>query len=167
MIRATSSTQEAAEKLERIRVALEGGSFDQPVEITAWRCRTELINLTPQKWTGLTRRAWQIEKQGTGTRLISNGSKVMLFLEEGTGNAGTATSHGGYIYPRSKKFLFIPKTSTAAIGGWTPGMKWGTDFVLARRVRGIQAMHIVSKFRDRSQEILAQEMRKFLKGIIK
>jgi hypothetical protein len=167
MIRATSSTKEAADLLGRIRVAVEDGGFDQPVEIAAWRCRTELIERTPKKWTGLTRRAWQVEKIGTGTRLVTNKSKVMLFLEEGTGNAGTATSNGGYIYPKSKKFLFIPKTSTAALSGWRAGMKWGVDFVLARRVRGIQAMRIVARFRERSQEILREEMRTFLKRIIK
>lgn len=153
--------------LAKIRVAVDDGSFDQPVEIAAWRCRTELIDRTPKKWTGLTRRAWQVLKGGLGTRIVKNESKVMLFLEEGTGNAGTPTSNGGYIYPKSKKFLFIPKTSTAAVGGWRAGMKWGVDFILARRVRGIQAMRIVARFRERSREILREEMQKFLRNIIK
>lgn len=167
MIRASSSGDEVNAKLRRIALAVEDGSFDQPVEIAAWRCRTELIERTPKKWTGLTRKAWQVDKPGAGTRIVANKSKVMLFLEEGTGNAGTPTSNGGYIYPKSKKFLFIPKTSTAAVGGWRAGMKWGIDFVLARRVRGIQAMHIVGRFRDRAGQILREEMKNFLTRIIK
>ena len=91
----------------------------------------------------------------------------MLWLEKGTGNAGTPTSNGGYIYPKTARLLFIPLTSTAAVGGWTPGMKFGTDYVLAKRVRGIKAMRIVENMRPKARALLQAEMKSFLQKVIK
>ena len=167
MIRATAVTAGAADSIQRVKVAVQDGSFDVPVEIAAFKCRTELIERTPKRWTGLTRRAWEVQRVGPGARMVTNKSKVMLFLEEGTGNAGTPTSNGGYIYPKSKKFLFIPKTSTASLTGWRAGMKYGIDFILARRVRGIKALRIVAGFRGRAREILKGEMQSFLQNLFK
>jgi len=167
MIRATASTEGAIERLRRIRVAVQDGSFDAPVETAAWKCRTELIERTPKRWTGLTKKAWEVEKVGPGARMVTNTSKVFLFLEEGTGNAGTPTSTGGYIYAKSKKMLFIPMRSEAALTGWTKTMKYGVDYILKKRVRGIKAMRIVAGFRDRAREILKDEVQAFLKNIIK
>jgi len=167
MIRATAVTAGAAATLQRVKLAVQDGGFDVPVEIAAFKCRTELIERTPKRWTGLTRRAWEVQKIGPGARMVTNKSKVMLFLEEGTGNAGTPTSNGGYIYPKSKKLLFIPKTASASITGWRAGMKYGIDYILARRVRGIKAHRIVAGFRDRARELLKVEMQSFLKTLFK
>lgn len=166
MIRATSSTEGAQDRLQRIRLAVQDGAFDQPVEIAAWRTQRGLVEATPKRYTGLTRREWKVEKVGEGARLVVNRSKVMLFLEEGTGNAGTATSNGGYIYPKSKKFLFVPLNQRSTYG-WNSSLKWGIDYVLARRVRGIKAMRIISKYRDTALGFLKEEMRKFLERVIK
>lgn len=167
MLRVTTITEDADETIGRLEQVVKTGAFDQPVEIAAFRVHRELVDKTPKRWTGHTRKEWQIQKTAPGQRLVFNRSKVMLFLEGGTGNAGTPTSNGGYIYPKTKKFLFIPLTSTAAVGGWTPGMKFGRDYVLARRVRGIKAMRIVEKMRPRAAEILKGEMKNFLERIFK
>ena len=161
------STGDSEKKIQSMLHALRDEAFDKPVEIAGWKVLRGIVELTPKKYTGVTRRSWKMEKVGTGQRLVSNDSKTMLWLEKGTGNAGTATSHGGYIYPKSKKFLFVPLNSRAAIGGWTPGIKFGTNYVLARRVRGIRAMHIVENFKPNAAEILKTEVKKFLETIIK
>lgn len=153
--------KEALEKLLRIKLAIEEGGLDQPVDIAAWKCRTELIDRTPKRFTGQTRNHWQVERSGQGQRLVVNRSKIMLFLERGTGQ-----TTGGYIYPKSKKFLFVALTSRA-IAGWHSGLQRGTDYVLARRVRAIKAMHIVEKFRTRASEILREEVKAFLERIIR
>jgi len=159
-------TTAGEKKIEAMLHALRDEAFEQPVEIASWKVYRGLVELTPKRWTGITRREWNVDKVGIGQRLVFNNSKTMKWLEDGTGNEGTATSHGGYIYPKSKKFLFIPLNSRAAIGGWTPGMKFGLDFILARRVRGIKAMHIVENYRPVAAGILKAEVKKFLETII-
>jgi hypothetical protein len=166
MLRVVTDTKEASEAVARLEGIVKTGAFDQPVEIAAFRVHRELVEKTPKRWTGLTRREWQIQKTGPGERLVFNRSKVMLFLEGGTGNAGTPTSNGGYIYPKTKKFLFVPMRQEAQFG-WKPGMRYGTDYILKRRVRGIKAMRIVEKMRPRAAEILKGEMKNFLERIFK
>lgn len=166
MIQAEALTGEGSRKIRQLVMAAGDGGFDVPVEIAAWRIHRALVQETPKKWTGNTRREWKVEKVAPGTRRIYNNSKVMLFLEAGTGWAGTPTSHGGYIYPKTKKALFIPLTSTAAHMGWSRGMVWGKDYVLAKRVRGIRAMRIVAKMRPRAAQMLRDEMKAFLQKVI-
>lgn len=156
------SSGDGLAKLEKIQLLVANESFDQPVERTAFRAQRDLVSNTPKRWTGITRRSWGITKPGPGQRLIRNSSKVMIFLEEGTGNAGTPTSHGGYIYPKTKRYLFIPLNARAALQGWLPGMKFGVDYVLAKRARGIKAMKIVAKYRPIAQQNLKNEVRAFL-----
>jgi hypothetical protein len=167
MLTSDFSTGDADAKIERLLTALNDSAFDQPVEIAGWKVYRELVQLTPKRYTGITRREWKMEKVGPGQRLVFNNSKTMLWLEKGTGNAGTATSRGGYIYPATKKFLFIPLNARAAIGGWSPSLVRGTDYLLARRVRGIKAMHIVENFKPRAAEILKAQMKSFLEKVIK
>jgi len=161
------STGDAEQKIGVMLNALRDEAFDQPVEIAGWKVYRELVELTPKRYTGITRREWKVEKTGIAQRLVFNNSKAMNWLEHGTGNAGTATSHGGYIYPKSKKYLFVPLNSRAAIGGWNAALKFGRDYYLARRVRGIKAMHIVEKFRPRAMEILKNQVKSFLEKLIK
>lgn len=145
-------------RLAKLSIAVQDGSFDQPIEIAAFKIQRELVLLTPKKWTGMLRRSWQISKPTTGTRLIYNTSKIMRFIEEGTG-----LMSGGYIYPKTKKSLFIPLTSSAAIGGWNKSLVYGQDYILAKRVRGIGAKYIIKNFRPRGNQILRTEMGNFLK----
>jgi hypothetical protein len=163
MIRIETNDIAVKVRAEKIALVANDGSFDQPVEIAAWKCHRELVLLTPKRWTGMLRRNWAVSKPGAGQRLVFNNSKVMKFLEGGTGNAGTPTSNGGYIYPKTKKVLFIPLNARAAIGGWNRSLVFGRDYVLARRVRGIRAMHIVRNFRPRARTILREEMKAFLR----
>ena len=167
MIQIEALTGDAERKVGQLILAAGDGGFDIPVEIAAWRVHRELVQETPKGWTGNTRREWKVEKVAPAMRRVYNNSKIMLFLEGGTGWAGTPTSNGGYIYPKTKKALFIPLTSTAAHMGWSKGMVWGKDYVLAKRVRGIKAMRIVAKMRPRAAQLLRDEMKLFLQRIIK
>ena len=147
---------------DKIQQLSAEAAFEEPIDLTGKRALRDLIALTPIGWTRKLSEKWKIEKPGVGQRLIFNKSKVMLFLEKGTGNAGTSTSSGGYIYPATKRFLFIP-LSSRSIGGWRPGMVYGADYVLAKRVRGIKAMHIVENYRPKIANILRREIQAFLR----
>lgn len=95
-----------------------------------------LMLKTPKRFTGHTRKSWYTRPVGFGLTAateIRNDSPVMFFLEYGT------RDHG----PVRAKMLFIPLNRRASIEGFRPGMVFGQDFVLARRVRGIRAHHIV------------------------
>lgn len=167
MLRVTFKKKDDGRLLARLQLLVDDGSFDKPVEIAAWRCYRDLVLLTPKGWTGLTRRSWQVSNPQPGQRLVFNNSKAMLFMDQGTGNAGTPTSNGGYIYPSKALALFIPLNARAATSGWEEGMKYGTDYVLARRVKGIKAMMIVQKYRPKARQHLKDEMKTFLQQALK
>lgn len=158
MIRVQIENRDLEKKLNRLRLVVSDGAFDKPVDAATWKAYAQLVELTPKKYTGLTRRAWQVAKIGAGQRMLFNDSKAFFWLEHGTGH-----STGGYIYPKSKSVLFIPLNARAALGGWNDSLKMGTDYILRRRVRGITARHIVRDFTPKAQEILRTEMVNFLK----
>lgn len=142
---------------------------------TAIWTQGELIRATPKKWTGMTRKAWQVIRIGDTTFRVENESKVMLFLEEGTKAHGPVTSmsqrpwandpgnvrHGHERVLRGQRFrakrLFLPLTRRAALGGWNPGLRYGIDYVLAKKVKGIRARHIVEKQRPKTVEYLQNQ----------
>ena len=89
--------------------------------------------------SGKTRAGWNVERaRGTGGKFgggysISNNEPTMIWLEDGT------KAHG----PVRASRLYIPR-SAAGRRGYKKGLKWGKDFVLAKRVKGIKAHNIVS-----------------------
>jgi hypothetical protein len=160
LIRVQANTRELDARIQKIALAVKDQSFDVAIDAAAWKAMRELVELTPKKWTGDTRRHWQVKNPRLGQRIVFNDSKVMLFLEGGTGQ-----STGGYIYPKTKKFLYIPLTQAASFG-WRPGFIFGKDYVLAKRARGIRPMRIVEKFKPRATELLREEMKNFLGKIL-
>jgi hypothetical protein len=137
-------------------------------------CRGRLIRQTPKRWTGQTRRSWIVNKIGDTSYELTNTSKVMRFLENGT------RAHG----PKTAKRLFVPLTKRAFLAGprgviaanksasaATAGKKGrkkklpfvvGKDFVFAKRVRGIRAINIVKNTRPFAQATLRLLMTKHL-----
>lgn len=174
MLVAEFNTAAAARLFTKLKAAVTDKSFDAPVDMAAWKTYRDLVLLTPKKWTGLVRRSWRVAKVQEGQRLVFNSTdgdpknpnKIMLFLENGTGNAGTATSHGGRIFPASGRFLFIP-LKPSAMYGWKAGMEYGVDYILRRSVRGIKAMHIVANYRPKAVQRLKDEMKAFLEKTLK
>jgi hypothetical protein len=149
-VSAAMDSEKTAKALNALEQAVKPEAIDPIIEREAWFTLHRLVNKTPRKWFGQVKMGWQVEKPRTGERIVVNRNKVMKFLEHGTANGGT-----GYIYPRTKKALFIPLNRKAA-GGWSPGLVmqrmvrgalgWFLqkgDYILAKRVRGIKPMHIV------------------------
>jgi hypothetical protein len=131
--------------VERVVAGLTPDRLDAFAEREAFVTLRDVVKATPQKWFGQVRKAWQYERKALGHHVVVNRNKIMRFLEEGTG-----ASSGGYIYPKTKKALYIPLKASAA-AGWRPGLVYGTDYVLAKRVRGIKARHIVAIQRAESE----------------
>lgn len=148
-------------RLATLKKGLSPGTVDDAAGRAAARVVAGLVRDTPKKWTGNLRRAWQIHKVRNGVRLIRNDSFIMSFIERGTANGGT-----GYIFPKVKKFLFIPLTRFAAMNGWTPNLRYGVSYILRRFVRGIRPRWIVRKWRDKSVDIFRAEYRRTVKGIL-
>ncbi|MDX2187797.1 MAG: HK97 gp10 family phage protein [Opitutaceae bacterium] len=138
---------------ESLRALTQPEVLDRPVEIAAWKVRTELIQRTPKRWTGNTRQNWQVKRISPGSWSVFNPSKIMRYLEDGTGHAS-----GGWIYPVRAKALFVPLTQRASFGSWRDGLKYGVDYVLARRVRAIRPMKIVRNFQPIADVILRNEI---------
>ena len=143
-VRISVDSKSAAEKMRKLKDHLEGsnGAIRKVQALVAQRTLARLVLATPKGWTGHTRQSWVTRQRLRGGYIVTNKSKVMLWLEKGT------RAHG----PVNKKFLFIPKTRKAALTGWSPEMKINVDYYLAKRVAGIKAMHIVQKERRVSLE---------------
>ena len=109
-----------------------------------------LKSATPKGHTGNTRDAWVIDRRHSDLGFnfeIRNESIIMKFLEFGT------KAHG----PKTKKLLYVP-ISKSAQGGYKKGLKWGTDYVMTKKVRGIKAHGII-----KAENIVAQrEIKKIL-----
>jgi len=121
----------------------------------AFHALKKLISETPKGYTGETRRSWHILNRSNATSssfVVTNKSKIMKFLEEGT------KAHGA----RTASALFVPLNRRTALGGLRKGSKFGKDFVFAKKVAGIQPMHIAEK-RSRIVERQADRM---INGII-
>lgn len=83
--------------------------------------------------------------------MVTNTSKVMVFLERGTRAHGPVTANA----------LYIPLKKSAMI--WRRGLVFGRDYVLAKRVRGIRARRIVETERPRAEERLHTELRTYVR----
>jgi hypothetical protein len=155
---------QAIEKLRRIKSGLTLSGVDKTVRKVAYVTHRRLIQQTPKKWTGMTRRSWRVYRRGAARYSVTNRSKVMVYLERGT------RAHG----PKRAKMLFIPRTRKAALAGAgkvLDGVKNGSfvpgrDFVLAKRVRGIKAMRIVEKYRPFARITLKAAMRLHVRKLI-
>lgn len=153
-LKANDASARAA--LEKVMKAATLARLGEVVEKVAWKTDRALVQATPKGYTGFTRKNWQVIKLDGASYKVTNTNKVMLFLEAGT------VDHG----PVTAKALFLPLNAAAAIGGWNPSLLFGTDYILRKRVRGIQAMGIVEKQRPVTRTWLLSEMKTFIKDII-
>lgn len=155
-IAVTVRDEKARSFLKKLNNKFRSGEHIGVLNRVALKSMSRLIQRTPKGFTGLTRQKWTIIKVSGRGYIVTNSSKVMLFLERGT------KAHG----PVTAKFLYIPLNRAAAIGGWHPGLQIGADYVLARRVRGIRAMNIVQSERPIILASLRQEMIRFIREIV-
>ena len=145
-------------KLQALKRALTKKETDPVVQKVAWRTYARLVEKTPKGYTGQTRREWSVYKNtgSEGGYIVTNQSKVMLFLEKGT------RDHG----PVRARALYIPLNRKAAVGGWTPSLQIGTDYILRTRVKGIKAMRIVANQRPITLRWMKDAMRAHIQNVL-
>ena len=132
-----ATIKEVARDLDKINFKLRSG-IQMGVRKVAVHAFKKLITETPKGYTGQTRKSWSLTNYGGQKRAgftISNSSRVMKYLEDGT------KAHG----PKKAKFLFIPLNRKTAMGGLNKSSKFGKDYVLTKKVKGIKGIHIVRK----------------------
>ncbi len=153
--------------LNRLAKAMTPEAIDKVVDRAGLETHAVLVQATPKRWFGQVRKSWAVQKPESGVRIVRNDNKVMLFLEEGTKAHGPKEIYGPLIegQKRQKNFLFVPIRQEAA-GGWKPSLKFGVDYLLLKRVRGIRARHIVRTERPRAQARLKNGMKALVKTAI-
>ena len=167
--RIETDSAKAKAKVLGIKKGLTLTSIDETVRKVAFVTHRRLVSRTPKKWTGHTRKSWRVFRRGNSKYSVTNLSKVMIFLEDGTRSHGA--KNGGR--------LFIPITRKAALAGArkvfqsnnqssgdTKPFIAGRDFVLAKRVRGIRAHRIVADSRPFARITLKSAMRLKVRKII-
>lgn len=157
MIRVHAKTEQAKAALERLAARLHD-VVEEASDKTAAQVLALMVEATPKKWFGAVRAGWQIENMGYGVRRVfndrpkaANGVPIIVFLEHGTANEGQ-----GFIYPVRARALYIPLKRTAIT--YRKGLKFGVDYVLAKRVRGIKPRRIVAGNIDQVQQIQRTNM---------
>lgn len=166
MIKLTVRTERARRKLEAVRAAISEEQRDRVVERAAFETlrfavieTKKLIGVRPDgtRWNiAKPENQWRVEKPRPGTRALVNPAKEMRFLDSGT------KSHG----PVSAGKLYVPLRRRAA-AGWRAGLKFGVDYVLTDRVRGMKATHVVDRIRAFAKRILFELMREHIKAAVK
>lgn len=151
MIRVRVHDEQSRARMQKIKTALHPSQTKPVLQRVALSVLRRLVINTPKGFTGQTRKSWQIAEIRNGYS-ITNQSKVMLYLEQGT------RSHG----PTQSKYLYIPLKASAMI--WRSGLKFGTDYVLAKRVRGIRAIRLVERTRPVARRATLMAMKAHLRG---
>lgn len=184
-------------RLDAIKKALQPRDIDSMVRKVALITQARVKRNTPKRWTGNTRNAWKVVHWSTGIYALENVSPVMKFLEHGTkphGAKGFRMTASGKLV---RKKLFIPlnrETALAYSGGtFSPSakvitkrtlnrggirrklykygknkkFKYGTDYVLAKRVRGIKPRRIVFHARVFAKTTLKMQQRIYLRNALR
>ncbi len=142
-MRVSVSSGATMRALGKISSALTASGMDPGVRKAVLATKDKVRDLTPKGWTGATRAAWEIRKQGPSKYMLYNRTKTIHFLDGGT------KAHG----PVRAQKLFIPLTIRAGRAGAYRALKnksfvRGRDYVLANKVRGIRPLNISKKGRD-------------------
>ncbi len=160
MIKVNVQSEAVRAKIERVRAAMTPEAVDPVMERAGLETFREVVAATPKRWFGQVRGSWKIEKPKEGQRLVINRNKIMLFLEVGTANEGQ-----GFIEPKEKKALYIPLNRKAAMG-WVEGLKYGVDYILRKRVRGIKPRWIVRDERKKARVRLLKAMKEHIRKVL-
>jgi len=142
---------------------------------TALQGKTHIVMLTPKRYTGHARQAWQVYNPTWGIAEISpgrgedeTGNKVKMrnilsWLNFGTAAHGPVTAKALFV-PISQRavmmtlqgfrdtgtFSFWAGTKLIRVKGTRGGqmLQYGIDYLWCKRVRGITAMHFVEATRE-------------------
>lgn len=167
----TANTAAATARLWKLKGAMTANAMDKVVNRVAWVTHRRLVQRTPKRWTGHTRKSWRVFRRRASWYSVTNLSKVMVFLEEGT------KAHG----PVSAKALFVPLNRRAAFAGprgvmaaiakaneegKKPKFVFGRDYVFTKKVKGIKALHIVRNHRPFVATTLKSAMRQYIRTVL-
>lgn len=150
--------KQALADLKRKRELLKSLTYKE-VKKEANQTARNLAAKTPRKWSGKTRKAWRVIDKSGGNKIhfrVENPSPVMAFLEFGTKERR----------PRKSRHLFIPLRKSAwRKGGYRKGMKYGRDFIFAKKARGIKAIRLLPVQIKRTRQRLRSRLGKASKKI--
>lgn len=163
MIKITAKANSAAavRDLSALAKAFTPDQLDPVVGRVAAETLRSVVEHSPKRWFGDLRRQWQMRREAPARWTVENRSRVAVFLEYGTANAGT-----GRIYPVRAKALFIPLTRRAALG-YRPGLVYGKDYILRTSVKGITPRWIARDERVRAEARLYTAAFAFVSNAIK
>lgn len=129
--------------IKRIERKLTPSAINGVMKATAFWGLRHVVEIMPKR-TGALKRSWKaVESAGGKEYRIASDSKVALFLEDGT------KAHG----PRVKKFLYIPLRPGAAV--WRKGFVFGKDYILVKRVKGINGLKYLRPASDNILKAMA------------
>lgn len=153
-------------------------------ENVAMESLVRLVNSTPIRYTGNTRKGWVHRKLGSMNHLLVNPNKVMGFLEYGTKAHGPVRARALFIPLNVQAFHAGPKGVMAANAQARANNQWrnygnavrgranrrarlpfqiGVDFLFVKRVKGIRAHHIARDEQARVTRILVEEVKNQLR----
>lgn len=157
---------------------------DKVVDQVSSESLGRLVAATPVRYTGDTRKQWVKRVLGPMMQVLANPSKIMFWLERGTKAHGPVTAKALFIPLNRRAWEAGPKgvmeanAQASASGQWrnygarAGGKKGratkkpfeqGVDFVWAKRVRGIKAMHIA---RD-EQKVVKRDLKQRMVALLK
>tara|TARA_R110002153_G_scaffold84197_2_gene211025 strand:+ start:15924 stop:16442 length:519 start_codon:yes stop_codon:yes gene_type:complete len=160
-----SGVKQQIQKFKRIQAAISPAKTDKVIKKVAWIVHRRLVQKTPKKYTGNTRKSWKVTRKQVGRYSVLNTSKVMRFLEYGT------KAHGA----KGGGFLFIPLNRRTAMAGVSkvmqanksssgkPPYRIGKDFIFTKRVKGIKARGIVKAQASMTKNTLTAAMRLYIR----
>lgn len=125
--------------LKRTNKILSSPFIKAELRVITEAAKDEAIYKTPERFTGNAKAGWQVVSRGSVGWVLRNNYRAMRYLESGT------KSHGA----KRAKRMFIPLNKKAHNAGPKgvyrnrKNYKWGVDYVLAKRVRGIPAHNIL------------------------
>lgn len=160
VIKVDSRALQAA--LRRTNKALSAPFIKQELKVIADEAHAEAVVKTPKRYTGNTKHGWQVVSRGSAGWVLRNNYKAMRYLELGT------KSHG----PKRARRLFVPlnarsfKAGPKGVFRDKRNYRFGVDYVLALRVRGIKPHYILrdleARYSKRAESRLDRLVRKSL-----
>lgn len=151
----------AQKAIERMINGLTPEKQNLVVKKAAYKTLAAVVREVPVSFTSNTRKSWQANQIDVAHWKVqidpsnTKAQEVMGYLEDGT------KAHG----PVKAKMLYIPLRSTAALG-WNKALVFGKDYVLARWVSGITALHIVKRAREQSRIWLKELMVEHIRRLV-
>lgn len=147
-----------ARKLSRaigkLRTSVTKASLDPAISKVSDDTLRYARRKTPKRLTGKTREAWKKRRRGHASYYVENNTKVYKFIDNGTKAHGPKRA-------RVMVLLLSKRALKAGVKGVLANrrrFRYGKDYAIARRVRGIKPMRITEKVRAYAQPLVTKAM---------